>query len=27
LPGFRLPFELPIPPLPQPKPEMGGRGA
>jgi S1-C subfamily serine protease len=27
LPGFRFPFELPIPPLPQPKPEMGGRGA
>jgi len=27
LPGFRLPFELPIPPLPQPRPEMEGRGA
>jgi hypothetical protein len=27
LPGFRLPFELPIPPLPQPRPGMEGRGA
>ena len=27
LPGFRLPFEFPIPPLPQPRPGMEGRGA